>query len=229
MLGSCSIRAARSENLEIALVSEVARRSRRSTCHPHDRSGAPTLACVKSGARSATRGTGGLDVIRKKAWPFYRTISGVRLCWELEEAKGPKGCRGAGGGPLTYRGDLLPSQVAQGNHSHQRQPWGSRSFRSSTHSVRLFNWESRCGGCCCLNERPGPSNSFLRLASILFATASVSRVLSELMETSAPSSSRKLSAQASPPSAAFPSAVQPLASFWLRFCSAQQAHGCATP
>jgi len=26
-----------------------------------------------------------------KAWPFYRTISGVRLCWELEEPKGPKG------------------------------------------------------------------------------------------------------------------------------------------
>jgi len=33
---------------------------------------------------------GGLDVIRKEAWPFYRTISGVRLCWELEEPKGPK-------------------------------------------------------------------------------------------------------------------------------------------
>ena len=35
---------------------------------------------------------GGLDVIRKEAWPFYRTSSGVRLCWELEEPKGPKGC-----------------------------------------------------------------------------------------------------------------------------------------
>jgi len=34
--------------------------------------------------------TGGLDVIRKEAWPFYRTISGVRLFWELEEPKGPK-------------------------------------------------------------------------------------------------------------------------------------------
>jgi len=30
-------------------------------------------------------------VIRKEARPFYRTISGVRLCWELEEPKGPKG------------------------------------------------------------------------------------------------------------------------------------------
>ena len=28
---------------------------------------------------------GGLDVIRKEVWPFYRTSSGVRLCWELEK------------------------------------------------------------------------------------------------------------------------------------------------
>ena len=34
---------------------------------------------------------GGADVIRKEAWPLYRTISGVRLCWKLEEPKGPKG------------------------------------------------------------------------------------------------------------------------------------------
>ena len=34
---------------------------------------------------------GGADVIRKEAWPFYRTISGVRLCWELGKPKGPKG------------------------------------------------------------------------------------------------------------------------------------------
>ena len=32
-----------------------------------------------------------LDVIRKEAWPFYRTISGVRLYSVLEEPKGPKG------------------------------------------------------------------------------------------------------------------------------------------
>ena len=38
--------------------------------------------------------TGGPDVIRKEAWPFYRTISGVRLCWELEEPKGPTGVGG---------------------------------------------------------------------------------------------------------------------------------------
>ena len=31
--------------------------------------------------------TGGLDVIRKEAWPFYRTSSGVRLCWSSKNLK----------------------------------------------------------------------------------------------------------------------------------------------
>ena len=35
-------------------------------------------------------------MIRKEAWSFYRTSSGVRLCWELEEPKGPKGLGGIG-------------------------------------------------------------------------------------------------------------------------------------
>ena len=35
--------------------------------------------------------TGGADVIRKETWPFYGTISGVRLCWELEQPNGPEG------------------------------------------------------------------------------------------------------------------------------------------
>ena len=29
-------------------------------------------------------------LIRKEAWLFCRTSSGVRLCWELEEPEGPK-------------------------------------------------------------------------------------------------------------------------------------------
>ena len=33
-------------------------------------------------------------MIRQEAWPFYRTSSGVRLGWELEEPKGPKGPKG---------------------------------------------------------------------------------------------------------------------------------------
>ena len=43
--------------------------------------------------------TGGLAVIPKEAWPFYRTISGVRLCWEVEQPEGPKG----GGATLRRR------------------------------------------------------------------------------------------------------------------------------
>ena len=35
--------------------------------------------------------TGGPDVIPKEAWPFYRKMSGFRLCWELEEPKGLTG------------------------------------------------------------------------------------------------------------------------------------------
>ena len=40
---------------------------------------------------TAILSTGGLDVIRNEAWPFYRTISGVCLYWELDEAEGPEG------------------------------------------------------------------------------------------------------------------------------------------
>ena len=45
------------------------------------------------GVAAAILCTGGADVIRKEAWPFYRTICGVSLCWELEEPKGPKGLK----------------------------------------------------------------------------------------------------------------------------------------
>jgi len=49
-------------------------------------------------------------VIRKEAWPFYRTISGVRLCWELEKPKGPKG-RGTPVQHMTSFSLLLTHQV----------------------------------------------------------------------------------------------------------------------
>ena len=45
---------------------------------------------TRQSSLSSCSGTGGPDVIRKEAWPFYRKISGVRLCEELEEPKGPK-------------------------------------------------------------------------------------------------------------------------------------------
>eukprot|EP00290_Baffinella_frigidus_P055210 CAMPEP_0180342664 /NCGR_PEP_ID=MMETSP0989-20121125/1867_1 /TAXON_ID=697907 /ORGANISM="non described non described, Strain CCMP2293" /LENGTH=35 /DNA_ID= /DNA_START= /DNA_END= /DNA_ORIENTATION= len=34
---------------------------------------------------------GAPDVIRKEAWLSCRASSSVRLCWELEEPKGPEG------------------------------------------------------------------------------------------------------------------------------------------
>jgi len=37
--------------------------------------------------------TGGPDVIPKDAWPFYRTVPGVRLCWELEQIERRKKVR----------------------------------------------------------------------------------------------------------------------------------------
>ena len=61
--------------------------------------------------------TGEPDVIRKEAWSFYRTSSGVRLCWELEEPKGPNGLNYGwslavpGGRPEQGQTGLLPSRL----------------------------------------------------------------------------------------------------------------------
>jgi len=60
--------------------------------------------------------TGGLDVIRKEAWPFYRTISGVRLCWELEEPKGPNGKQHSAPRVLTL------GPLGSFNSHHRRTP-----------------------------------------------------------------------------------------------------------
>ena len=60
--------------------------------------------------------TGRLDVIRKEAWSFYRTITGVRLC---EEPKGPlldprdlllrsERTQGFAAGPVYSRAKCLP-------------------------------------------------------------------------------------------------------------------------
>ena len=56
-------------------------------------------ALVRANAHSArpsykmhgSGSTGELDVIRKEAWPFYRMISSVRLCWEIEKSEGSQG------------------------------------------------------------------------------------------------------------------------------------------
>jgi len=61
--------------------------------------------------------TGGRDVIRKEAWLFCRTSSSVRLCWELEEPKGPEGWRTAGVGTAVER-------AAGASQGQARQPRG---------------------------------------------------------------------------------------------------------
>jgi len=75
---------------------------------------APTPGHVEgvSGLRiqEHARTTHGPDVTRKEAWSFYRTISGVRLWWELEEPKGPKCACGA---RARESGDLLPTSQRQ--------------------------------------------------------------------------------------------------------------------
>jgi len=52
----------------------------------------------------------------QEAWPFDRTISGVRLCWELEEPKGPKGLKQEWGGDLDGSGVA----GADGRRTHDR-------------------------------------------------------------------------------------------------------------
>ena len=55
-------------------------------------------------------------MIRKEAWSFCRTISGVRLCWELEEPKGPKGFLQTLA-EITHRGPFHSLQ--KGNETHE--------------------------------------------------------------------------------------------------------------
>ena len=65
---------------------------------------------------------------RKEAWPFYRTISDVRLCRELEKPKGPKidslkpSRRGRHVDTARARLGRLTSWGVQGYLAHKNQP-----------------------------------------------------------------------------------------------------------
>ena len=67
----------RGEGLGVKEVGDVRLRRCPFVCLSYSFSGSAAILC-----------SGGPDVIRKEAWPFCRTISGVRLCWDLEEPKG---------------------------------------------------------------------------------------------------------------------------------------------
>jgi len=77
----------------------------------------------------------GLDVIRKEAWPFYRTISGVRLYWELEEPKGPKGSNCPG----------IKSTLS--HHSTRSHILGENRQGETTASARMASSAPRCTHC----------------------------------------------------------------------------------
>jgi hypothetical protein len=49
------------------------------------------VAILIKGLSLSSSNEGLSRVNRKEAWLFGRTSSGVRLCWELKESKGPKG------------------------------------------------------------------------------------------------------------------------------------------
>ena len=93
----------------------------------------------------------GPDVIRKEAWPFYRTISGVRLCWELEEPKGPKNVARS----LACHCALS----TRGPNAHGARPVHSKSSRqlSGSGPVGSSIKSSLCGGKarCCARTRTG--------------------------------------------------------------------------
>ena len=65
-----------------------------SAAHANGSNAKPIAPTSAESAQGTLLCTGGLDVIRKEAWRFYRTSSGVRPCWELEQPKGPKGQEG---------------------------------------------------------------------------------------------------------------------------------------
>ena len=88
--------------------------------------------------------TGGLDVIRKEAWPFYRTSSGVHLCWQLEEPKGPK--RKGGLGRAVWREPGSPSVtylvMQNGNLEYGERRCG---FNLKHQSTKAPKHQSTCG------------------------------------------------------------------------------------
>ena len=92
-------------------------------------SGVPGCSEVPGGSAELLEGFG----VRKEAWPGYRTISGVRLCWELEEPKGPKECRG----------QVIDLQVLKSCESGVRA--GGSGVEGRVQGVECRMCRARCG------------------------------------------------------------------------------------
>ena len=75
-------------------------------------------------------------MIRKKAWPFYRTSPGVCLCWELEEPKRPEGsvvdCH------TGIRPTSIP-QVAMGSNLTPKRSWAGPRSEAPNHLAGQFS------------------------------------------------------------------------------------------
>ena len=94
-------------------------------------------------------------MIRKEAWLSCRTSSGVRLCWELEEPKGPKEQEGRGG----YR---------HGNGN--RIQWG-HGLLTPTQSERVSGGIKRFSSAEVNRQRP-ESDHFASFSPKMFTRAS---------------------------------------------------------
>jgi len=112
---------------------------------------------------------GGPDVIRKEVWPFYRIISGVRLCWELAEPNGPKG---EARGPAADAEPRLPPKLSSdgSNDIPGRTRPGLAGLRPPSQRIR-GQWATK-------RPRRAPLARFLSLALSLSLFLSRIAVLS---------------------------------------------------
>ena len=108
----------------------------------------PTLRLPLSRFLPRSFAPGGLNVIRKEAWLFYRTSFGVRLCWELEEPKGPTGSHceatpaccdpaSCAGSPRVKRAATPSEAGLQGYLAHKKTP-SPRTARFLMFEVPLY-------------------------------------------------------------------------------------------
>ena len=103
---------------------------------------------------------GGHRVIRTEAWPFYRTVSGVRIYWVLEEPKGPKGLRGFHFTKFIFQfplfqplADTKLGHVVQGYLAHKSTPTHLGPPWDPTHRPTVGSWTPG-GGCFLVSEEP---------------------------------------------------------------------------
>ena len=134
------------------------------THSPHTRYTPPWLSIIC---------TEGPDVIRKEAWSFYRTSSGVCLCWELEQPEGPKGL-------LRMQGyeALLEPHTSASSDALRAQIQAMKPLRlygvayrgtSATRKLRLEGWS--VGIICLLAATPSPTSAPAPLPAQLMVRA----------------------------------------------------------